>query len=32
MNSFIEDVYYSNIDPQAKSSEQNKKGCDMRIT
>ena len=25
MNSFIEEFYYGNIDPQAKSSEQNKK-------
>ena len=25
MNSFIEEFYYGNIDPQARSSEQNKK-------
>ena len=25
MNSFIEEFYYDNIDPQARSSEQNKK-------
>ena len=25
MNSFIEEFYYGNIDPQARNSEQNKK-------
>jgi hypothetical protein len=25
MNSFIEEFYYGNIDPQARSSEQNRK-------